>query len=560
MDAARLASSVVSSLIEASIAGGLAVVLAWIICTHGRLRPRWQAIVWWAVSLKLLMVLAGVPSIPVPVLPAAHTPVGAVTTRSTADVTPAPALTAAATAARIPPRASTSAVTTTQAVSGLVIATRVLAGVWLLGVAIALVGLCLSDRRLRRLKRRASSADEATVDIVEQVAARAGVRRVPPTVVSEDIRAPQTIGALRPVILLPARARDRWSDDELRMALSHELAHVRRRDLLWGWVPVVAESLFFFHPLARLAAREYLVAREAACDAEAIDTAQAAPDDYARLLIRLGIERSGGALAAGGASGSRSVLTRRLEMLVPAPRNLSRPGRVALAVLAALALLPLQLTARQTEAPRAVTAAPAAPLQAARPVAPGAPGEPAVPVTAAPAAPTRPARPVARAAQQTPAPAQTEPSSPVPSPAPRSVERAQPNEAALRKEIEAARPEAEDAAREIRALERALREERARASRTDAEATALLFQERVRGLEAKARQLEALRASPQVTGASSDERMRLLREQLQLLAVQQNNLLNEQQALAQQQQALADAQRRVAEQLARVREALDRAR
>jgi hypothetical protein len=401
---------------------------------------------------------------------------------------------------------------------------------------------------------------------------------------SEDIQTPQTIGALHPAILLPAAARGGWTGDELRMALSHEMAHVRRRDLLWGWIPLVADSLFFFHPLARIAAREYLVAREAACDAEALETAQASPDDYGRLLVRLGIDKSGCALAAGGASGSRSVLARRLEMLVRSPRRLSRPGQLALAGFAVLALLPLELTARQTEAPRAVTAAPAAPLQAPRPVAPAPPSETARPASAAPAAPTRPARPVARAVRQ------ARPSSPLPVQAPRPVEPAQAGESRLPRELEAARRqaaererEADDAAREMRALESLLREERARATRTADEAREQMRRLRLEqqakmkaDLDLAARDLEearnALRAQDapdarseqeRVRGleemARSDDRMRLLRERLQLLGAQQQSLLNEQQALAQQQQALADAQRRLAEELARVREALDAA-
>ena len=51
---------------------------------------------------------------------------------------------------------------------------------------------------------------------------------------------------------------------------AHELAHVRRRDLLWSGLAGLVRVLFFFHPLVWLAHREALVAREAACDALAL--------------------------------------------------------------------------------------------------------------------------------------------------------------------------------------------------------------------------------------------------------------------------------------------------
>jgi beta-lactamase regulating signal transducer with metallopeptidase domain len=36
---------------------------------------------------------------------------------------------------------------------------------------------------------------------------------------------------------------------ERRQVILHELAHVKRRDLLWGWTAEVARTVYFFHPL-----------------------------------------------------------------------------------------------------------------------------------------------------------------------------------------------------------------------------------------------------------------------------------------------------------------------
>ena len=79
------------------------------------------------------------------------------------------------------------------------------------------------------------------------------------------------------------------------MALAHELAHLRRGDLWLGWVPALAEALLFFHPLVRRAAREYALAREEACDAEALRLTGAEPGDYGQLLLAFGVARPHGA-------------------------------------------------------------------------------------------------------------------------------------------------------------------------------------------------------------------------------------------------------------------------
>ena len=124
------------------------------------------------------------------------------------------------------------------------------------------------------------------------MAADAHGLRAPPRVrLSASIESPQLIGPWRPVMVLPAHYAQSIQGDELDMALTHELVHLQRRDLRWGLAPAVAQHLFFFHPLAHLAAREYALAREAACDAAVIAGHRHCAQAYGRLLVRLGADR-----------------------------------------------------------------------------------------------------------------------------------------------------------------------------------------------------------------------------------------------------------------------------
>ena len=138
------------------------------------------------------------------------------------------------------------------------------------------------------------------------------------------------------------------------MALCHELSHVKRADLWLGLVPAAAERLFFFHPLVRLASREYLLCREAACDAAVLDTLATSPQDYGRLLLTLGVSRHRSSLAVAGASSSCSMLKRRIAMLRDSsPSTVGRRVISVVAIAAAVAAaVPLRLTARaQAPAP-----------------------------------------------------------------------------------------------------------------------------------------------------------------------------------------------------------------
>jgi hypothetical protein len=112
-------------------------------------------------------------------------------------------------------------------------------------------------------------------------------------------------------------------------------------------VPALAERLFFFHPLAILAAREYLLAREAACDRAVLGLLDAAPQDYGRLLLSLGVSPVRQGLAAAGSSRSFSNLKRRIAMLGHrSPSSLARVGGWILAGAAMFAVVPIQLGAR----------------------------------------------------------------------------------------------------------------------------------------------------------------------------------------------------------------------
>ena len=102
-------------------------------------------------------------------------------------------------------------------------------------------------------------------------------RRIPAVRLSDEVETPLVAGLRRPTVLLPARRFVELPERQQRMAICHELAHVKRADLWLGCVPALAERLFFFHPLVHVAAREYALSREAACDAAVLDATAAPP-------------------------------------------------------------------------------------------------------------------------------------------------------------------------------------------------------------------------------------------------------------------------------------------
>lgn len=269
-----------------------------------------------------------------------------------------------------------------------------LGALWVSGVLLMAWRTFADWRRCRALLAASYPCeDRALVQALQLASDAHGLRRAPRLWMSAEVDAPQLVGPFRPVLLLPAGA-NALQGDALDLALTHELQHLQRRDLQWGLLPALAQHLFFFHPLLRLAVREYAQAREEAVDAAVVGQHGASRQAYGRLLLQLGVAPQPH-LGVASAAPSSSSLKRRLLSLQPrraCPRILAVGLTVAVL---ALGVAPMRLVAAPVPPPppappRAVPAPPPAPK--APPAPPMAP-VPAAPPTAVPAEPAEPADP-----------------------------------------------------------------------------------------------------------------------------------------------------------------------
>ncbi|HYO70393.1 MAG TPA: M56 family metallopeptidase, partial [Archangium sp.] len=352
--------------------GALCALAVWALT---RLLPRLPASVrtmlWWFVALKCLVGLCAPASVRLPLLPAPEAPVPLVRTEAPA----------------VPVGEPTPVVRAPEPTEARTDWRPLLLGalaLWLGGIAWQGRELLRGLVQLRRIRREARPLEDASLHQATEVLGRElGLARLPPLLVSEHAPSPLALGLLRPEIILPRRALETLSPLEQRMALAHELAHVRRGDLWLGWVPALARVALFFHPLVRRACQEYALAREEACDAAALQATGAGPREYGRLLLVFGVARAPAAAAVPGASSHLAALKRRIAMLEHAgtdSKHRHRWIRWTLGGLALVALVPFQVVAR--EPPAAPAPAPRLAL-AAPPIPPKPPVPPNVPVTAA---------------------------------------------------------------------------------------------------------------------------------------------------------------------------------
>lgn len=141
-----------------------------------------------------------------------------------------------------------------------------LALAWAVGTMVVAIGLVRGHLAARRLVRAAEpSSAETWSAALREAAAVLGLSRHVQLLRSEAIGSPMTIGVLRPRVLLPAAA-EAWSRERVRAVLVHELGHVRRHDTAIQLAAKLACALYWWNPLAWLAAARLRSEREHACD------------------------------------------------------------------------------------------------------------------------------------------------------------------------------------------------------------------------------------------------------------------------------------------------------
>jgi bla regulator protein BlaR1 len=95
---------------------------------------------------------------------------------------------------------------------------------------------------------------------------------------------PGVVGLWRPVLLVPSGIEDDLTSRQLAAVLTHELCHIRRRDNVTAAVHMIAEAVFWFHPLVWWIGSRLVDERERACDEEVVRTL-GEPQTYAEGIV-----------------------------------------------------------------------------------------------------------------------------------------------------------------------------------------------------------------------------------------------------------------------------------
>ena len=161
----------------------------------------------------------------------------------------------------------------------------VLLTLWLVVAGALALRFLLGAAVVTRMLRRTTAVESPEwLQSLADAAERIGVD-APRLVTSDEVDVAFACGALVPTIVLPACA-DEWPIDRRRAVLLHELAHLRRRDLVAHAISRLVCAVYWFHPLVWVAARRLRAESEQACDELVLERGVRA-SDYAQHLLEM---------------------------------------------------------------------------------------------------------------------------------------------------------------------------------------------------------------------------------------------------------------------------------
>jgi beta-lactamase regulating signal transducer with metallopeptidase domain/protocatechuate 3,4-dioxygenase beta subunit len=157
---------------------------------------------------------------------------------------------------------------------------------WCCGSALLLIRLLRAWWKLQAIRQMAQAIDAPRVDsLLQGICDDLRVRRMPRVTTSSLVRSPMAVGIWQPQVILPEGLLEQLGNAELRGVLTHEVAHIARRDLVVVFGQNLAVSLFWLHPLVHVLNRQLALAREEVCDNHVLKTIDAPA--YSRVLLHM---------------------------------------------------------------------------------------------------------------------------------------------------------------------------------------------------------------------------------------------------------------------------------
>lgn len=144
-------------------------------------------------------------------------------------------------------------------------------GIWITGIAVMIVLLIRSWKRVRTLENSALPLQNEDVRaLYNSCLLEMKIKQEIPVFSTAFLKSPVTVGFIKPRIYIPLHLISDFDKTELRFMLLHELQHYRHKDALVNHLMNLAGIIYWFNPMVWYALKEMKCDREIACDASVL--------------------------------------------------------------------------------------------------------------------------------------------------------------------------------------------------------------------------------------------------------------------------------------------------
>lgn len=142
-------------------------------------------------------------------------------------------------------------------------------GIWLLGLGLFLAYHTYIYRKFRIGLRLDSKevADRDILDIYNNLKDKYKIRKDIDIKINGKIKSPVVIGLFKKELLLPSY---KLNENQIRLIISHELVHIKRKDILYKFIILLARGVHWFNPLVHMMGKKANEDIEITCDLEVV--------------------------------------------------------------------------------------------------------------------------------------------------------------------------------------------------------------------------------------------------------------------------------------------------
>ena len=157
--------------------------------------------------------------------------------------------------------------------------------VWVCGLLLAGAKNLWKYREAKAAVENPQVSQSNYLEIFERVKREVGIKKRIVLLCADEVETVCTMGVFRKYVIIPERG---LTEEEIYYSLKHELIHVKRADVAWRYLSLLAVLLHWFNPLVYLFFYAMSVYCEQSCDAILVqDLDKAARKRYGELIINM---------------------------------------------------------------------------------------------------------------------------------------------------------------------------------------------------------------------------------------------------------------------------------